>query len=173
MTYTDDVGVDIKWINRESSFRKELEKEANSLRDNPVFKDYVSEIDYGINKGIFEYVGRKCLIDRGFAGVWRGCVDIQREYKKNKDINLEDFNVEVYGGLDSLNYGYYPGLKGTDLYMVGFGCGNLELNDAIPFKYELLCSEKKTYIYRDVYFIINETKKLAEQLNKLWEEKND
>ena len=171
MTYTDVTGVTIKWINHESSFRKELEKDADSLRDNPVFKDYVSEVDCNINCGIFEYLGRKCLIDRTFAGAWGGYVDAQREYEKNGDITYEDFDVEVYGGLSHGFYGDCPGRKDTDLYMVGFDCGSPDLNDAIPFKYEVLCSEKA--VYRDVYFIINETKKLAEQLNKLWEEKND
>ena len=104
----------------------------------------------------FVYKGFLCTVKRGPLGAFCGYVGVCEDHKLyGVDHDNEIFNsIDVHGGLTYSD--------GHTLWQFGFDCAHLY--DVVP---SMLTIRPDESTYKDIYFVTNEVKKLADQLYKL------
>src|SRR5690606_24095382 len=126
------------------------------------------------NEEQFVFADLQCQVLRGPVGAWCGYVYLDN--KKHPAFGADDCysdddvlrDISVHGGIT-----YRVAHKGYGLWVIGFDCshsGDLSPRLAYPDH-----SKKMTYhfsdgVYRTKEYAIDETKRLAVQLNLIWYE---
>lgn len=136
-----------------------------------------------INRLEFKHAGFDCLINRNQFLAWCGYVGIPKTHPcYGKEILMQDYTLPegVHGGVSYSQechelICHQTENKEDNLWWIGFDCAHAY--DLIPYlnhirkkwggnwqKIELDCNIKYMDVYRNIDYVTNETKNLAEQL---------
>ncbi len=118
----------------------------------------------------FEHAGLPCMIHRGRAGAWCGYVAVDENHPAF-GIHYSEIYVDIHGGLSysdhcqgELCHVPKPG-QPDNVWWLGFDC--LHSGDVAPAYNSFAPSSSVYDSYKDLEFIVSETKQLAEQLAKV------
>ena len=134
------------------------------------------EWDNEPNRVDFVHAGYACLALRNHNGVCCGYVGVPSNHKFYK-ANYNDVNVDVHGGLTYANvcstpicHIPQPGMP-DDVFWFGFDCNHyMDYSPgmaAIENKFGWEPTISRDQIYRNIEYVTNEIKSLAEQLKAL------
>ena len=114
----------------------------------------------------FIHVGFSCFVQRGPLGAWCGYVGVPSTHP-NYGQDYDDVQAEVHGGLTyadvcqgSICHVPEPGMP-DDVWWLGFDCAHS--GDTVPGMSHYRDRYDHEY-YKDLQFVTDETKALAEQL---------
>lgn len=119
----------------------------------------------------FEHAGLKCALKRNFGFAWCGYVAVPEGHPLYNNSAFADEERDLYDDLSVHGCVTYCG-TGERLelptlvgWVIGFDC--LHAYDLAPVHMELEMREFPEWKYRDLEYVTNETKSLAEQLAKM------
>lgn len=121
------------------------------------------------NRQEFEHAGLPCIIHRGGSGAWCGYVGVKPGHPLHRlGYNDDKVNVEVHGGLTysekcagHICHVAKPG-EPDDVWWFGFDCAHSW--DVAPGLQRFMDRYEFNASYKDVFYAIAETERLARQL---------
>lgn len=129
-------------------------------------REITPEWDKEPNRAEFKHAGFDCLINRNQLGAWCGYVAVTKGHPWFER-HYNDVDANVHGGLTYSEHCQggvchvpAPGAE-DDVWWLGFDC--CHCFDVTPALVRLKMSVGPRETYKNIYFALQETKRLAEQ----------